>query len=65
MKKKYELKMTQIKKLYSIINLCLTLKSISNSDIDYSDGEIKSIVGITFSKQKYKVDIDIYKNIDA
>lgn len=65
MKKKYELKMGQIKKLYSIINLCLTLKSISNSDIDYADGEIKSIVGITFSKEKYKVDIDIYKNIDA
>ena len=65
MKNKFELKSSQIKKLYVLINLCLTLKSISNSDIDYVDGEIKTVNGITFSKGKYKVDIDIYKNIDV
>lgn len=65
MKSKYDLKSSQIKKLYVFINLCLTLKSISNSDIEYIDGEIKSINGITFSNGKYVVDIDIYKNIDA
>jgi hypothetical protein len=42
----------------------MILKSISTCDIDYTDGEIKSINGITFTKGKYKVDIDIYKNID-
>jgi hypothetical protein len=64
MKKKYELRIGQIKKLYNLINLCMILKSISTCDIDYTDGEIKSINGITFTKGKYKVDIDIYKNID-
>jgi len=65
MKKQYELSITQIKKLYNIINLCIILKSINNSDIDYSDGQIKNINGITFSKKKYKIEIDIYKNIDS
>ena len=51
--------------LYNLINLCIILKYISNADIDYSDGETQSITGITFSKNKYKVEIDIYKNIDA
>jgi hypothetical protein len=64
MKKKHELRIGQIKKLYNLINLCMILKSISTCDIDYTDGEIKSINGITFTKGKYKVDIDIYKNID-
>ena len=64
MKRKYELRIGQIKKLYNLINLCMILKSISTCDIDYTDGEIKSINGITFTKGKYKVDIDIYKNID-
>jgi hypothetical protein len=64
MKKMFDLKNVQIKKLYNLINLCIIIKSITNQDIDYFDGEIKSIRGITFSKNKYKVDIDIYKNID-
>ena len=64
MKRKYELRITQIKKLYNLINLCMILKSISTCDIEYTDGEIKNINGITFVKGKYKVDIDIYKNID-
>jgi len=63
-KQEYELKSIQIKKLYNLINLCVILKSISNADIDYQDGEIRNINGISFSKGKYKVDIDIYKNID-
>ena len=64
MKQKYELRIGQIKKLYNLINLCMILKSISTVDIEYTDGEIKNINGITFTKGKYKVDIDIYKNID-
>ena len=64
MKYRFELRITQIRKLYNLINLCMFLKSISASDIEYIDGEIKNINGIVFSKGKYKVDIDIYKNID-
>jgi hypothetical protein len=47
------------------MNLCIILKSISSSDIHYENGKILYINGITFSKGKYKVDIDIYKNIDS
>jgi len=52
MKKKYELTNLQIKKLYNLINLCTVLKSLSNSDIEYTEGEIKNIKGISFSKKK-------------
>jgi len=65
MKNQFELKNIQIKKLYNVINLCIILKSISSSDIHYENGKILYINGITFSKGKYKVDIDIYKNIDS
>ena len=64
MKKMYSLNNVQIKKLYNVINLCIVLKSLINSDITYKDGEILNVNGITFSNGKYKVDIDIYKNID-
>ena len=65
MKNIFELKNIQIKKLYNVINLCIILKSISSSDIEYENGKIICINGITFLKGKYKVDIDIYKNIDS
>jgi hypothetical protein len=65
MKSQFELKNIQIKKLYNVMNLCIILKSISSSDIHYENGKILYINGITFSKGKYKVDIDIYKNIDS
>lgn len=65
MKNEFELKNIQIKKLYNVMNLCIILKSISSSDIHYENGKILYINGITFSKGKYKVDIDIYKNIDS
>ena len=51
--------------LFWFLNLCIILKSISSSDIHYENGKILYINGITFSKGKYKVDIDIYKNIDS
>jgi len=65
MKSQFELKNIQIKKLYNVMNLCIILKSISSCDIHYENGKILYINGITFSKGKYKVDIDIYKNIDS
>lgn len=64
MKYEYDLRQVHMKKLYNLINLCMMLKSITNQDIVYEDGEILSIHGITFSKGKYHFDIDIYKNID-
>ena len=64
MKKTHELRDIQIKRLYNSINLGLMLKSIKNSDIVYKNGEILEIKGIQFSKNKYKIDIDIYSGLD-
>ena len=63
-KKKYELSDYQLKKIYNSINLALMLKSIKNTDIIYDKGEIKEIKGISFSKGKYQIDIDIYSGLD-
>lgn len=63
-KKEYELSDYQLKKIYNSINLGLMLKSIKNTDIIYDKGEIKEIKGITFSKGKYHIDIDIYSGLD-
>jgi hypothetical protein len=51
-------------KIYNSINLGLMLKSIKNTDIIYDKGEIKEIKGISFSKGKYQIDIDIYSGLD-
>lgn len=63
-KKEYELRDVQVKRLYNSINLGLMLKSIKNSDIVYKNGEILEIKGIQFTKNKYKIDIDIYSGLD-
>lgn len=63
-KKEYELKDVQVKRLYNSINLGLMLKSIKNTDIVYKNGEITEIKGIQFTKNKYKIDIDIYSGLD-
>lgn len=63
-KKIYELRENQVKCIYNVINLGLILKSIKNSDISYSNGEITEIKGITFSKGKYDVLLDIYSGLD-
>lgn len=63
-KKEYELRDIQVKRLYNSINLGLMLKSIKNSDIVYKNGEILEIKGIQFTKNKYKIDIDIYSGLD-
>jgi hypothetical protein len=60
----YDIKNTQIKKLYNLINLGLMLKSIKNSDIVYKNGEISDIVGITFDKGKYYCSIDIFSSLE-
>lgn len=64
MKKTYELRDIQLKRLYNSINLGLMLKSIKNYDIIYENGKIIEINGISFSKGKYKIEIDIYSGLD-
>jgi hypothetical protein len=64
MKYQYELRDSQMKKLYNIINLCLLLKSLKNTDIVYKNGEIQEIKGFHFSKSRYRVDLDIYSGLD-
>jgi len=63
-KKEYELRDSQIRCLYHTINLGLMLKSIKNTDVVYQNGEIVEIKGISFTKGKYKIDIDIYSGLD-
>ena len=63
-KKKYELRDSQLKCLYNSINLGLMLKSIKNTDIVYKNGEIQEIKGFFFTKGKYRIDLDIYAGLD-
>lgn len=63
-KKKYDLRDSQVKCLYNTINLGLMLKSIKNSDIVYVNGEIQEIKGFSFYQGKYKIDLDIYSGLD-
>ena len=65
MKNEYELKDIQIKKLYSFINFCLLLKTMTNQSVTYINGRIESINGITFSKGKYKIDLELYALEDS
>lgn len=64
MKYQYELRDSQMKKLYSTINLALMLKSIKNADIQYRNGEIQEIRGFHFSRGKYRVDLDVYSGLE-
>jgi hypothetical protein len=41
------------------------LKSITNKDINYKDGQIISIDGITFENGNFKIDRNIYSNGDT
>lgn len=63
-KKKYDLRDSQVKCLYNTINLGLMLKSIKNTDIVYVNGEIQEIKGFSFYQGKYKIDLDIYSGLD-
>lgn len=63
-KRKNDLSDNQIKKLYNLINLGIMLKTIKNNDIIYEDGKIINIKGISFSKNKYTFNIDIYSSLE-
>lgn len=60
MKKKYNLTLSQTKELLSIITIGLIFKTISNDDIDYSDGKINNIEGIIIKKNNIIIDTNIY-----
>lgn len=60
MKQQYELKDIQLKKIYSFINFCLLLKTMTNQSVVYENGRIESIHGITFTKGKYTIDLELY-----
>lgn len=52
MKQKYNLSLVQARKLMSVIYLAMQFKTITPKDIEYVDGEILSINGISFREGK-------------
>lgn len=60
MKNEYSLTISQTKKLISNIFIGMIFKIINVKDINYSDGEIKSIQGIRFETNKVIFEKDIY-----
>lgn len=64
MKSVHELKDVQVKKLYNTIHLGCLLKSIKNTDVLYSNGDIQEIRGFHFSKGRYRVDMDLYSGLE-
>ena len=59
-KKKYNLTFSQIKKLLSIIIIGIIFKTITSSDIDYSNSKINKINGFSFSDKKIHMEKNIY-----
>lgn len=60
MKKTYSLSIKQSRELLSIIFIAMVFKVITIKDIEYSDGVIKNINGISFKNKEIIVDRDIY-----
>ena len=64
MKDKHSLTIKQARHLLSIIYIGLVFKVITCKDIDYSEGQINNIEGITFSKRKINIEKNLY-NLDV
>jgi len=60
MKNKHSLTLKKARYLLSIIFMAMIFKVITSSDIEYNDGQIQSIKGISFSKNKIIVECDLY-----
>lgn len=60
MKTKYSLNVKKSRKLMSDIFIAMIFKVITVKDINYKDGNITSIDGITFSENEYNFHKDIY-----
>lgn len=52
MKNKYNLTINQCKKLLAFISICIIFKVITSSDIQYENGKIENIKGISFKPNK-------------
>lgn len=52
MKNKYQLNVKQCRYLFSLINVCITFKTITSKDIIYDNDKIIKIEGIEFDKGK-------------
>lgn len=61
MKNKYSLSSKQTRYLLSIIFIAMVFKVITSKDIQYSNGEIQFIKGITFSTNKFVLNRNIYE----
>jgi len=64
MKDKHSLTIKQARHLLSIIYIGLVFKVITCKDIDYSEGQINNIEGITFTKRKINIEKNLY-NLDV
>jgi hypothetical protein len=60
MKKEYNLDYKQAKYLNYVIFIAMIFKIITIKDIEYEEGEIKNIQGISFAPKKIILDKDIY-----
>ena len=60
MKDLYHLTDIQVKRLYSFINFAILLKTMTNKCVVYTGGRITKIDGLSFSRGKYKIDLDLY-----
>jgi len=61
MKKKYNLDNNQSKYLNYVIFLSMIFKIIGMKDVEYEDGEIKSIKGISFEEKKIILENDLFQ----
>ena len=61
MKKEHSLTLKQSRHLLSAISLAMIFKVITSEDIQYEDGIIHSIEGISFSKGKVNIEQDLYE----
>lgn len=64
MKDEHSLTIKQARHLLSVIYIGLVFKVITCKDIDYSEGQINNIEGITFTKRKINIEKNLY-NLDV
>jgi len=60
MKEKHNLTIRQARSLLSVISVALVFKAITNKDIEYEDGKIERIHGISFSDGNVSLDREIH-----
>jgi hypothetical protein len=60
MKSQYNLDIKQSKYLNYVIFIAMIFKIITMKDIEYEDGEIKNIKGISFENKKIILEKDLY-----